>query len=80
MDISVQLDLDLSKSKFTTIYPKFNKENNIWNVHSKPNGDIQLKDKTYPYLFWEANSYFTEEMKEGFIVKGKMPKLSLKKN
>ena len=70
MDISVQLDLDLSKSKFTTIYPKFNKENNIWNVHAKPNGDIQLKEKTYPYLFWEADSYFSEEMKEGFIVKG----------
>ena len=69
MDISVQLDMNLTKNKFTTIYPKFNKENNTWNVHVKPNGDIQLNDKTYPYLFWEANSYFTEEMKEGFIVK-----------
>ena len=27
-----------------------------------------LKDKAYPYLFWEANSYSTEEMKEGFII------------
>jgi len=70
MDITVQLEMDSTKNKFTTIYPKFNKENNTWNVHAKPNGDIQLKDKTYPYLFWESNSYFTEEMKEGFIVKG----------
>ena len=69
MDISVQLDMNLTKNKFTTIYPKFNKDNNTWNVHVKPNGDIKLNDKTYPYLFWEANSYFTEEMKEGFIVK-----------
>ena len=68
MDISVQLDLDLKKSKFTTIYPRFNKGNNTWNVHAKPNGDIQIKDKTYPYLFWEADSYFTEEMNEGFII------------
>ena len=71
MDISVQLDIDLSKHKFTTIYPKFNKENNTWNVHSKPNGDIHLNnknDKTYPYLYWEADSYITEDMNEGFII------------
>ena len=69
MDISIQLNIDLKKNKFTTIYPKFNKDNNIWNVHAKPNGDIQIKDKIYPYLFWEAQSYFVQEMKEGFIVK-----------
>ena len=71
MDISVQLDIDLTKHKFTTIYPKFNKENNTWNVHAKPNGDIQLNDKndkTYPYLYWEADSYLTEDMNEGFII------------
>ena len=37
--------------------------------HSKPNGDIHLKDKIYPYLFWEADSYLKEDMNEGFIVK-----------
>ena len=71
MDISVQLDIDLTKHKFTTIYPKFNKENNAWNVHAKPNGDIQLNnknDKIYPYLYWEADSYLTEDMNEGFII------------
>ena len=69
MDVSVQLDMNLNKSKFTTIYPKFNEGNNIWNVHAMPNGDIQIKDKIYPYLFWEADSYFLDEMNEGFIVK-----------
>ena len=65
MDISVQLKI--KNSKFTTIYPKFNKKN-TWNVKAKPNGDILIKDKTYPYLFWEADSYAPQETNEGFIV------------
>ena len=65
MDISVQLNI--KNSKFTTIYPKFN-EKNKWNVKANPNGDILIKDKTYPYLFWEAESYTPDEMNEGFIV------------
>ena len=65
MDISVQLNI--KKSKFTTIYPKFNGKN-TWNVKAKPNGDILIKDKTYPYLFWEAESYDPYEINEGFIV------------
>ena len=65
MDISVQLNI--KKSKFTTIYPKFNGKN-TWNVKAKPNGDILIKDKTYPYLFWEAQSYAQQETNEGFIV------------
>ena len=65
MDISVKLNL--KNIKFTTIYPKFN-EKNTWNVHAKPNGDILIKDKTYPYLFWEADSYNPQEQNEGFLV------------
>jgi len=67
MDISVQLNI--KESKFTTIYPKFNGKN-TWNVHAKPNGDILIKNKTYPYLFWEAESYFPQEINEGFLVTG----------
>jgi len=65
MDISVQLNL--KESKFTTVYPKFN-GNNTWNIRAKPNGDILIKNKTYPYLFWEAESYIPQETKEGFVV------------
>jgi hypothetical protein len=65
MDISVQLNL--KNSKFTTIYPKFNDEN-TWNVRAKPNGDILMNGKTYPYLFWEAESYNPQNTNEGFIV------------
>ena len=65
MDISVQLNI--KESKFTTVYPKFNGKN-TWNVHAKPNGDILIKDKTYPYLFWEAESYKSQEANEGFVV------------
>jgi len=65
MDISVQLYL--KNSKFTTIYPKFNDEN-TWNVRAKPNGDILMNGKTYPYLFWEAESYNEQNTNEGFIV------------
>ena len=65
IDISVQLNI--KNSEFTTIYPKFN-EKNTWNVKAKPNGDILINDKTYPYLFWEAESYNPQETNEGFIV------------
>ena len=65
MDISVQLNF--KDTKFTTVYPKFNGKN-TWNVHAQPNGDLSIKDKTYPYLFWEADSYAEQETNEGFIV------------
>lgn len=65
MDISVQLNV--KDSKFTTIYPKFT-EKNTWNVHANPNGDIFIKDRVYPYLFWEAESYISQDTNEGFIV------------
>ena len=65
MDISVQLNI--KNSQFTTIYPKFNGKN-TWNVRAKPNGDILINGRTYPYLFWEANSYNPQETNEGFIV------------
>ena len=68
MDISVQLNF--KDIKFTTIYPKFNGKN-TWNVHAQPNGDLSIKDKTYPYLFWEADSYAEKETNEGFIVTDK---------
>ena len=67
MDISVQLNI--KQSKFTTIYPKFNGKN-TWNVKAKPNGDILINDKTYPYLFWEVDSYAPYDINEGFIVSG----------
>ena len=66
MDISVEINI--KNGYFTTIYPKFN-EGNKWNVHAKPNGDLIIKDKTYPYLFWEAESYHYQNMNKGFIIK-----------
>ena len=66
MDISVSLNP--RNNVFTTIYPKFNGEN-TWNVHAEPNGDITLKGRKYPYLFWEALLYDNQDLSEGFIVK-----------
>ena len=34
----------------------------------KPNGDILINDKIYPYLFWEAESYVPFDTNEGFSV------------
>ena len=68
MTIKVHIDINKEKLKFLTLYPKFNEENNTWNVDAKPNGDIKIKDKIYPYLFWEAQSYPLVDTTEGFIV------------
>ena len=67
MDISVQINLKKKNTKFTTKYPRFNGKNTR-NVHAEPNGNIKIKDKTYPYLFWEAESYDSIETNEGFVV------------
>ena len=61
MDISIELK---KKSKFTCVYPNFNRKNKC-NVHAKP----IISDKIYPYLFWEAQSYVKQNMNKGFIVK-----------
>ena len=66
MNISVKVNF--KKTKFTTIYPKFNEEN-TWNVYAKPNGDIIMYNKTYPYLIWETESSNYQNMNKGFIVK-----------
>ena len=66
LDISVRLSI--KDSKFSAVYPRFNGKN-TWNVHAKPNGEISIKDKKYPYLFWESHSYVNQETNEGFVVK-----------
>ena len=68
MDISVQLKL--KNSVFTTVYPKFTNKD-TWNVHAEPDGTISIKDRKYPYLFWEALSYETIDLNEGFVVTDK---------
>ena len=69
MDISFQFNLKKVNTKSTTIYPRFNGKS-TWNVYAEPNGVIKIKDKTYPYLFWEVESYDLSEINEGFVVKG----------
>ena len=68
MDISVQLKL--KDSEFTAVYPKFT-EKDTWNVHAEPDGTISIKNKKYPYLFWEALSYGLPDSNEGFVVTDK---------
>ena len=66
--MNVRVQMKLHKTRFSVVYPDFNEEN-TWNVHVSPNGDILLNDRVYPYLFWEAESYVPQEMNEGFVVK-----------
>jgi len=65
MDVSVQLDI--KDSKFSSVYPRFNGKN-TWKVYAEPNGDLTINNKKYPYLFWEAQSYKSQETNEGFLV------------
>lgn len=52
-EVSVGLNL-IDDSKFTCTYPSFNIDSG-WSVVARPNGDIQLGDKVYNYLYWEAD-------------------------
>jgi len=49
--MNISIKLNFKKTKFKTIYPKFNGGKNIWNVYDKLNRDIIILNKTYPYLF-----------------------------
>ena len=66
--MNVRVQMILNKSRFLAVYPDFNEEN-TWNVHVSPNGDILLNNRVYPYLFWEAETYVPQEMNEGFLIK-----------
>ena len=67
--IDVKIKLNFKNSKLACIYPKFNELENTWKVRASPNGEITILDKKYPYLFWEAVSYFKQDLSKGFIVK-----------
>ena len=66
--IDVSINLNLNKSAFTTVYPKFFSPNQ-WKVQANPNGETLIGNKKYPYLFWEADSYISQNFDKGFIVK-----------
>lgn len=69
MDVSVSINI--KEGKFTVVYPKFNEGDNSWKIRANPNGDIEINNRKYPYLFYECDSYFNQETNEGFIVDDK---------
>ena len=66
--MEVSVSINITKGKFSVVYPKFNEGNNSWKIKANPNGDIEINNRKYPYLFYECDSYFNQETKEGFIV------------
>ena len=66
--MNISVNLNIPEGKFTSVYPKFSEKENTQNVEGNPNGDIKLNNKMYPYLFYECDSYFNQEINEGFIV------------
>ena len=68
--MNISVNLNVSEGKFSAVYPKFNEKDSTWTVEGNPNGDIMLKNRIYPYLFYECDAYFGQETNEGFIVKG----------
>jgi len=69
--MNILVNLDIKKANFLSIYPKFNEKNNTWKVTAMPNGEIEIENRKYPYLFYEFETNFLQEMKEGFIVEDK---------
>ena len=69
--MEVSVSINITKGKFSVVYPKFNEANNSWKIKANPNGDIEINNRKYPYLFYECDSYFNQETNEGFIVDDK---------
>ena len=66
--MEVSVSINITKGKFSVVYPKFNENSNSWKIKANPNGDIEINNRKYPYLFYECDSYFNQETNEGFIV------------
>ncbi len=69
--MNVSVSINIKEGKFTVVYPKFNEGDNSWKIRANPNGDIEINNRKYPYLFYECDSYFNQETNEGFIVDDK---------
>ena len=69
--MSITINLNITKGKLTVIYPNFNEDNKSWKINANPNGDIEINNRKYPYLFYECISYFEQNINEGFIVSDK---------
>lgn len=65
-DVTVHIDTDMDMA-FT--YPQIS-DHNVWNVNVSENGIKTSDDKSYPYLFWEAEtkSYDFYTRGEGLIL------------
>ena len=68
-EMEVSVNINITEGKFSVVYPRFNEGNNTWKVKANPNGDIEINNRKYPYLFYECDSYIAQETNEGFIVK-----------
>ena len=68
-EMEVSVNINITEGKFSVVYPRFNEGNNTWKVKANPNGDIEINNRKYPYLFYECDSYYAQETNEGFIVK-----------
>lgn len=66
----VEVSLKLHDADFTCVYPSFNNSENSWKVKAFPNGDIKVGDKTYNYLYWEAQSHKLSTFKPQYCIKG----------
>lgn len=71
LDASIQLNTDMDLN-FT--YPLI-EQGHIWNFTTTAHG-LEINDKTYPYLFWDAFAYnglthkYHGEQVEGFFIEG----------
>ncbi len=70
---------ETDRSVTTTVYPNgsflftYPVYENDWTGIAHPDGSISIGDKTYPYLFWEAEMELSEEMvtnETGFLIPG----------
>ena len=69
--MNITVNINFKEGEFTAVYPKFNEKDNTWKVAGNPGGDIMLNNKMYPYLYYECDSYISQETNEGFIVEDK---------
>lgn len=65
--VNVKLEV---KGELGFTYPKYS-ESEGWNVVAQPNGQINIGDKFFDYLFWDANvnvNLNTTDLKTGYVV------------
>ena len=78
--MEVSVSINITKGKFSVVYPKFNEGNNSWKIKANPNGDIEKIIENILICFMNAILILIKKQMKDSLSMKIMQKLFWKKN